>query len=52
MWRMAVQEKQPDLVPVLRAFKVTQGADSVTISGTLPGSVIREVAAKKERATR
>ncbi len=52
MWRMAVQEKQPDLVPVLRAFKVSQGADSVTISGTLPGSVIREVAAKKERATR
>ena len=43
MWRMAVQEKQPDLVPVLRAFKVSQGADSVTISGTLPGSVIREL---------
>ncbi len=46
---MAVQEKQPDLVPVLRAFKVSQGADSVTVSGTLPGSAIREIQARKER---
>ncbi len=46
-WRLAVQEKQPDLVPVLRAFKVTQGKDSVTLSGTLPGPVLRELAARK-----
>jgi hypothetical protein len=52
MWRMAVQEKQPDLVPVLRAFKVSQGTDSVTVRGTLPGSVIRDVAAKREQAAR
>ena len=50
VWRMGAQEKQPDLVPVLRAFKVTQGADSVTVSGTLPGSAIRELQARKERA--
>jgi len=49
MWRMSVQEKQPDLVPVLRRFKVTEGRDSVTLSGTLPGPVIRELAARKER---
>ncbi|HQR68830.1 MAG TPA: hypothetical protein PLB02_15685, partial [Thermoanaerobaculia bacterium] len=47
VWRMAAQEKQPDLVPVLRAFKVTQGKDSVTLAGTLPGSVLRELQAKK-----
>ncbi len=47
MWRMAVQEKHPDLVPVLRAFKVTEGKDSVTLAGTLPGPVIRELQASK-----
>ena len=52
MWRMSVQEKQPDLVPVLRRFKVTQGKDSVTLSGTLPGPVIRDLTAKKESASR
>jgi hypothetical protein len=50
VWRMAVQEKQPDLVPVLRAFKVTQGKDSVTLAGTLPGSFLRELQAKKSRS--
>jgi len=52
MWRMAVQEKQPDLVPVLRAFKVSQSADGVTVSGTLPGPVIRDLQARKERVSR
>jgi len=52
VWRMAVQEKQPDLVPVLRAFKVTQGKDNVTISGTLPGSTVRELSARRDRPAR
>lgn len=52
VWRMAVQEKQPDLVPVLRAFKVTQGKDSVTLAGTLPGTVLRELQAKKSSTPR
>ena len=51
VWRMTVQEKQPDLVPVLRGFKVTQGTDSVTLSGTIPGPTLRELAAKKGHAT-
>lgn len=51
VWRMTVQEKQPDLVPVLRGFKVTQGKDGVTLSGTLPGPVLRELSAKKGHAT-
>ena len=52
VWRMAVQEKQPDLVPVLRAFKVTQGKDSVTLSGTLPGSTVRELSARRDHSVR
>jgi hypothetical protein len=46
IWRMAVQEKHPDLVPVLRAFKVTEGKDSVTLSGTLPGASLRALTEK------
>ncbi|HUM02286.1 MAG TPA: hypothetical protein VL084_08370 [Thermoanaerobaculia bacterium] len=52
VWRMAVQEKQPDLVPVLRGFRVTQGDDSVTLAGTLPGPVLRELSARKMSAAR
>lgn len=52
VWRMSIQEKQPDLLPILRRFQVTQGNDSVTLSGTLPGSMVRELSARKERASR
>ncbi|MFI5182340.1 MAG: hypothetical protein ACHQPI_13215 [Thermoanaerobaculia bacterium] len=52
VWRMTVQEKQPDLVPVLRRFQVTQGKDSVTLSGTLSGAMVRELAGRKEHVAR
>ncbi len=51
MWRMAVQEKHPDLLPVLRAFKVTEGKDSVTLSGTLPGASLRALTEKRSATT-
>jgi hypothetical protein len=47
MWRLAVQEKQPDLVTVLRRFKIDSTGDAVTVSGTLPGSVVRSLAEKR-----
>jgi hypothetical protein len=47
MWRLAVQEKQPDLVAVLRRFKIDSSDDAVTVSGTLPGSVVRSLADKR-----
>ncbi|MGE5346270.1 MAG: hypothetical protein ACM3JH_09970, partial [Acidithiobacillales bacterium] len=47
IWRMAAQEKHPDLVPVLRAFKVTEGKDSVTLAGTLPGASLRALTEKR-----
>jgi len=50
MWRLAVQEKQPDLVTVLRRFKIDSSGDAVTVSGTLPGSVVRSLAEKRSAA--
>jgi hypothetical protein len=45
MWRLAVQEKSPELVSVLRKFTVSSDSEAVSIHGTLPGSFLRSVAA-------
>jgi hypothetical protein len=42
-WRLAAQDKSPELIPVLRQFKVTQTADGVTLSGTLPAATIESL---------
>jgi hypothetical protein len=52
VWRLAVQERHPDLVSVLRKFKVSHEGDGVTLSGTLPGPVIREMAERKKVSER
>jgi hypothetical protein len=44
--RLAVQDKQPELVSVLRQFRVSNSGDAVTISGSLPGSALRTLTAK------
>lgn len=44
--RLAVQEKQPDLVSVIRRFTVSRTNDSVTISGSVPAETFREYAKK------
>lgn len=49
MWRLAVQDKQPDLVPVLRRFQVSSDGDAVTISGNLPASVLKTLSSKTEK---
>jgi hypothetical protein len=43
MWRLGAQEKSPELVSVLRAFKVRRDGEGVTVAGTLPGSVLRSL---------
>jgi hypothetical protein len=48
MWRLAIQDKSPELIPVLRGFRVTSNAEGVSIQGTLPGSLIRSLSARKE----
>lgn len=40
--RLAMQDKSPDLVSVLRKFDVSRTADSVTVSGSVPASTFRE----------
>ena len=45
MWRLAVQDKSPELVTVLRKFTVSSDSEAVSIHGTLPGSFLRSVAA-------
>jgi hypothetical protein len=47
VWRLAAQEKSPDMVSVLRKFTVSRDKDTVSISGTLPGATVRALAEKK-----
>jgi len=47
--RLAVQDKEPDLVSLLRKFSVARSDDAVTISGTVPASTFREYAGKQAR---
>jgi len=47
--RLAVQDKEPDLVSVLRRFNVSRTDDSVTISGSVPANTFREYMSKQAR---
>jgi hypothetical protein len=47
MWRMAAQEKSPELVTVLRRFEVDRDREGVTVTGTLPGHVIRDLTERR-----
>jgi len=49
MWRLAAQEKSPELVAALRRFAVTSGSDGVSVKGTLPGSFLRAMADKTQK---
>lgn len=47
--RLAVQDREPDLVPVLRKFNVARNDDSVTISGTVPAATFREYVGRQAK---
>ena len=47
--RLAVQDKSPDLVPVLRRFSVARSEDAVTISGSVPAATFREYVGRQAR---
>jgi hypothetical protein len=49
--RLAVKDSQPDMVSVLRRFDVERTADSVRITGTIPGDALRKLMTK-QRAER
>lgn len=48
MWRLAVQEKSPQMVSVIRGFHVDGDSEGVSLRGTLPGSVLRSLAAHRQ----
>lgn len=43
MWRLAVHEKSPELVPILRRFEIESDDEGVSITGTLPASFVRKM---------
>jgi hypothetical protein len=49
MWRLAVQEKSPEMVTMIRRFSVSNDGESVSVRGTLPAAFLRSIADKAER---
>jgi hypothetical protein len=47
MWRLAIHEKSPEMVPILRKFEIESDREGVTIHGTLPGSFLRKMAEQR-----
>lgn len=45
--RLAVKEKSPEMVSVLRRFEVSRKDDSIRIEGSIPASSLRELMAKQ-----
>ena len=48
--RLAVKDKAPELVSVLRKFDVNRTSDSVRITGTIPAEQLRQLMAQKTAA--
>jgi hypothetical protein len=48
MWRLAVQEKSPELVSVIRRFQIDNDGDAVSIRGTLPSSFLRSLGGNRQ----
>ena len=46
MWRLAVQEKSPEAVAMLRRFKIGNDGQAVTIRGSLTGDFLRSLSEK------
>lgn len=45
--RLAVKDKNPEMVSVLRKFDVSRTDDSISVTGSIPASFIKEMAAKQ-----
>ncbi|HEY1249886.1 MAG TPA: hypothetical protein VGH97_01770 [Thermoanaerobaculia bacterium] len=52
MWRLAVSEKSPEMVPVIRRFQIDTDSDGVSIHGTLPGDFLRALSETRHAAAR
>lgn len=45
--RLAVKDKSPEMVSVLRRFDVSRKSDSISVEGSIPAATLRELMAKK-----
>jgi hypothetical protein len=45
--RLAVKDKAPDMVTVLRRFDVSRKSDAVLVEGSIPAKSLREIMARK-----
>lgn len=48
--RLAVKDKAPEMVSVLRRFDVNRKSDSIVVEGSIPAATLRELMAKKTAA--
>ena len=48
--RLAVKDKAPELVSVLRRFDINRKSDSITVEGSIPAAALRDMMAKKQMA--
>ena len=48
--RLAVKDKAPEMVSVLRRFDVSRKSDSIRVEGSIPAATLRELMAKKHAA--
>jgi hypothetical protein len=48
MWRLAVQDKAPELVSVIRRFRIDNDSDGVSIRGTLPSEFLNSLAQRRQ----
>jgi hypothetical protein len=48
--RLAVKDKSPEMVSVLRGFDVSRTKDAVRVEGSIPASTLQDIMAKKQAA--
>lgn len=47
--RLAVKDRAPELVSVLRRFDIDRKADSITVEGSIPAAALRDMIAKQAK---
>ena len=50
MWRLAVADKSPELVPVIRRFSVENDGQAVSVRGTVPESFVQSLMGDRRAA--
>ena len=45
--RIGAAEKAPEMVAVLRRFDIQRASDSMTVEGSIPAAIIRDLVAKQ-----